>query len=87
MTDPTFLSRALAQKAGWFSRRHQSDEPHREAVRAYKLNRGKKARQRRAAERLEAKPPAFDDLAKALLGDNGVPSEGGPYRHGMEAEF
>lgn len=52
VTEPRFLTRKLAQEAGWFSRRHRTSEAHREAVKTWREHHGRKARQRRAQERL-----------------------------------
>ncbi len=44
-----------AQKKGWFSRRHETAGPHREAVAAYKKAHGSEARQMRAEIRRETR--------------------------------
>lgn len=48
MTTPQFASAAEAQKAGWFSRRHQTRTEHEGAQLDYRINRGKMSRQERA---------------------------------------
>lgn len=36
MTAPSFVSRSAAKQLGWFSRRHRTDEAHREAGRRWR---------------------------------------------------
>jgi len=51
MTKPTFSESRDAKAAGWFSRRHQTSDAHREATAKYHEEHGKQARRRRAEER------------------------------------
>jgi hypothetical protein len=51
MTKPVFLTHKEAEAAGWFSRRHETADAHRQASTTYKATRGKEARRRRASER------------------------------------
>lgn len=44
-------AQAPLKPKGWFSRRHQTSAEHDKAREDYQANRGRKARQRRAAER------------------------------------
>ena len=53
MTVPRFLTHKEARLAGWFSRRHETDQAHREARERYVRERGVEARRRRARERAE----------------------------------
>lgn len=48
MTKPTFPTREAARKAGWYSRRHQTNEANTEARLNYRATRGKESRQERA---------------------------------------
>lgn len=54
MTKPAFPTRELARKAGWYSRRHQTDEENTEARLHYRATRGRAARQERAKARTKA---------------------------------
>lgn len=44
MTKPVYPSRAEAQKAGWFSRRHQTSAEHRAAQQARRERKAEKGR-------------------------------------------
>jgi hypothetical protein len=48
---PTFASAAEARKAGWFSRRHQTNDAHRRAQENWRMDRElKREREREQAE-------------------------------------
>lgn len=51
MTEPRFAFHKDAVLAGWFSRRHETGDAHREARETWRTDRGKEARKRRADAR------------------------------------
>lgn len=51
MTRPKFPTAAEAKKAGWFSRRHETDREHKETQLFWRENKGRAGRIKRARER------------------------------------
>jgi len=56
MTLPKFPSHAEAVRAGWFSRRHETDEANRDARVKYRNERSAQARRERAYARGAERP-------------------------------